>query len=60
MRPKGGGINLTITDNAVIGDEFEENPVPAAKMGRRIADNEGFDIRYFHKSPTYLKDDDVP
>lgn len=49
MGMKRHRIDFAVADNITIGDQLEKDPVPASKVGRRIADDKGFDIDDFHK-----------
>jgi hypothetical protein len=49
MGVKRHRVDFAIADDIAIGDQLEKDPVPTTKMGRRVADDKGFDICDFHK-----------
>ena len=49
MGVKRHRIDFAVADDVAIGDQLEKNPIAPAKVGRRVADDKGFDICDFHK-----------
>ena len=48
LRGEGRGVDLAVTHDAVVGYQLHEDEVAAPKMGRRVADNKGFELSNLH------------
>ena len=52
LRAEGRGVDLADADDAVVGDELEEDEVAPAEAGRRVADDEGLEVGDLHVRKT--------